>query len=97
MCDAGSRSDRLRIDSASVASIIFIENAVYGGKDAEEFLVADSKSRSPIARELPEAQFKVQGFKPMLKTSLFCTFLVDLRHKNPVLKFKLAATVETQE
>ena len=32
----------------------------------------------------------------MLKMCLFCTFLVDLRHKNPALKTELAATVENQ-
>ena len=61
------------------------------------------KSQSLIARELrdalcvsafmqpcypPEAQSSTQGIKSMLNMGLFCTYLVDLRHKNPVSKIE---------
>ena len=65
MCDAGSRSDRLRIDSASVASIIFIENAVYGGKDAEEFLAADVEPISVSMKQRGLAELIDVEFEPL--------------------------------
>jgi hypothetical protein len=47
------------------------------------------RNNAPVEHCAAEAQSRAQGFKPMLKTSLFCTFLIDLRHENPVLKIEI--------
>ena len=47
------------------------------------------RNNAPVEYCAAEALSKAQGFKPMFKTSLCFTFLIDLRHENPVLKIEL--------
>lgn len=57
-------------------------------KNTEAFLNRDLRSR-----ELQEAQSSTKGYKPMLKTRWFCTFLIDLHHEDPVLKIEVINTI----
>lgn len=52
---------------------------------------------APVEHCAVEAESRAQGYKTILKTSLFCTFLVDLCHKNPVPKIELPADSRESE